>query len=178
MEAVEDPPLEVPSAVVAAGRSTEALYRAHIGDAVRLAYLLEHDMATAEDLAHDAFLRAASRVSQLRSPERFGAYLRRAVLHRALNHRRGAARETARGDRAQAGRPVAHRFTEATDEHLDVLAALRRLPDRQRAVVVLRYWLDLSEKDIAEALACRPGTVKSSLARALERLREVMGDEH
>ncbi len=154
---------------------TAALYRAHVPSAVRLAFLLTGDAASAQDVAHDAFLRAASRLRLMRNQDHFGAYLRRAVVRSVLMRHRSMEREQARAKR------VAHGLAGVVDDpagnasaHFDLVAALRTLPSHQKSALVLRYWLDLSEADIALAMGCRPGTVKSSLSRGLEALRKVL----
>jgi RNA polymerase sigma-70 factor (sigma-E family) len=146
------------------------LYRHHVPAAIRLAFLLTGDAAIAQDLAHEAFLRCASKRASMRSPDRFGAYLRRAVVREVAMRRRAADREYGRLDRASRSRPVTDDVQTATDR-VDLVAALQRLPARQRTAIVLRYWSDLPEAEIARSLGCRPGTVKSSLARGLAALR-------
>lgn len=150
----------------------DALYREHTPGALRLAYLLTGNRALAEDVVHDAFIKVASRVRELRDPEAFGAYFHRAVV----NHVRGAARRKGVADRhlertrAEVARAaVADRPDTETRDQL--WALLQQLPTRQREVVVCRYYLDLSEKETADALRCPPGSVKSSLSRALLALR-------
>lgn len=155
---------------VAAGGGVDGLYKAHIADAVRLAYLITGDSARAEDVAHDAFLRAAGRLGAIRHPDRVGAYLRTTVVRQVLMDRRSDSRERARGERTARAERVDD-STAAAIEHLDLVAALKRLPVRQRAVIVLRYWQDMTEADIARVLRCRPGTVKSALSRGLAALR-------
>jgi RNA polymerase sigma-70 factor (sigma-E family) len=154
---------------------TTALYRAHVPAAVRLAYLLTGDAASAQDVAHDAFLKAAGRVRTLRDPERFAGYLRRTVVRTVLMHRRSAERSRARAERdVRLGGVVDGDPSTSTAARLDVVAALATLPPRQQAALVLRYWLDLPEAEIARVIGCRPGTVKSTLSRGLDALREVV----
>lgn len=156
-------------------RTTTALYRAHVPAAVRLAALLTGDAASAQDVAQDAFLKAATRLRHLDDPDRFAAYLRRTVVRTVLMGNRSAARERGRNERV-----AQHRTTGAVDPaaaastSADLVAALRSLPPSQRAALVLRYWLDLPEAEIAQALRCRPGTVKSTLSRGLDALRKVI----
>lgn len=153
--------------------SVEELYRRHVPDAVRLAYLLTGDHAEAQDVAQDAFLAAAPRFSLLRDPSRFQAYLRRTVVRTVLMRRRSSDRESARIDRSRAGAAdrIAGAHTGVADRVV-LSQALDRLPVRQRAALVLRYWHDLPEREIARVLGCKPGTVKSLLSRALATLRE------
>jgi RNA polymerase sigma-70 factor (sigma-E family) len=153
--------------------NVEELYRCHVPDAVRLAYLLTGDHAAAQDIAQDAFLSAAPRFRLLRDPARFRAYLRRAVVRSVLMRRRSEEREWARIDRSRSGAPDHTSAAHAgVAERLVLADALDRLPVRQRAALVLRYWHDLPEREIARVLGCAPGTVKSLLSRALATLRE------
>jgi RNA polymerase sigma-70 factor (sigma-E family) len=171
LEAAAIPGVEI----MADDSDTTALYRAHIPAAVRLAYLLTNDPATAQDVAHDAFLKAAGRVRTMRDPERFAAYLRRTVVRTVLMQRRSAERSQARAERVVRLGTVDHGDPAlSAADRVDVVAALAALPPRQQAVLVLRYWLDLPEAEIARMIGCRPGTVKSTLSRGLDALREVV----
>jgi RNA polymerase sigma-70 factor (sigma-E family) len=155
-----------PGLLASPARVTD-LYRAHLPGATRLAYLLTGDRAAAEDLAQEAFLRVAARLGALRDDAAFGAYLHRAVVNGARNRARRKALE-----RRHLRPPDIAAYDLPDVGTRDALwAALLRLPHRQRAALVLRYYLDLSEADIAERLRCRPGTVKSTLARGLAALR-------
>lgn len=155
----------------------EALYRQHFPAAVRLAYLLTGDASAAEDLAQDAFLAAAPRLFGLSSPDAFASYLRRTVARGVLMRARGADRESNRWQRAADGSgETTIDQTVGAAVRIDVVTALRRLPVKQRTAVVLRYWADLTEEDIAIVLRCRRGTVKSTLSRALDTLRRDFGD--
>lgn len=159
-----------------------ALYREHYALAVRLAYLLSGDADRAQDLAQDAFVRLFSRPRLLRDPNAFTAYLRRTVTNVCISSHRSATRERTRLERTALATPSDDTTEAAVDgapvSDSALWSAVQRLPARQRAAVVLRYWLDLSERDVAEALRCRPGTVKSLVARALVTLRqEVSLDE-
>lgn len=154
---------------------TEDLYRRHVPDAVRLGTMLTGDAATGQDVAHDAFVKAAAKWTVMRNPDQFGAYLRRTVVRTVLMRRRSVEREDARAVRAHAGVEERERDVGAVvADRLHVADALASLPVRQRAAVVLRYWHDLPEAEIAGILGCAPGTVKSSLARGLDALREVV----
>jgi RNA polymerase sigma-70 factor (sigma-E family) len=141
------------------------LYRDEHADMVRLAYLLTGSQEVAQDLVQDAFVSVHQAWSRVREPR---AYLRRAVVNTCTSHHRRRTR-----DRRARLAPPAPVELEA-DELFDVLADL---PARQRAAVVLRYWHGLDERQIADALACRPGTVGSLLHRAVARLREVIDHE-
>src|SRR4051812_19306206 len=133
------------------GRMAE-LYERHAGAGLRLAYLLTGgDRPAAEDLLHEAFVRCVGRFKHLRVPDAFDAYLRRAVvnlhtsgLRRTKLERAHAARERGAPTRVGSMPDVAARQ--------DLWSALRILPARQRAALVLRYYEDLSERDTAEVL--------------------------
>jgi RNA polymerase sigma-70 factor (sigma-E family) len=136
---------------------------------VRTAYAVSGDLGVAEDAVQTAFAKAYRswrRVSRAESPE---AYVRRMVVNEVLNHHRKA---SARRESARAELPDA--VVAADDPALtrdEVWQAVLHLPPRQRAVLVLRYYEDLSEHEIAEVLGCRPGTVKSQASAALASLR-------
>jgi RNA polymerase sigma-70 factor (sigma-E family) len=137
---------------------------------VRLAYGLTGDVGHAEDVAQAAFARAYAswgRVTRTGDPD---AYLRRIVVNE--NRRRFRKRRVAEdlpGTLPERGAPDA---AEDIDERAALLTALGRLGPRQRAVVVLRFWMDMSEADTAKALNCSVGTVKSQASRALATLRK------
>lgn len=152
--------------MVASPSRVAELYRAHLPSATRLAYLLTGDRATAEDVAQDAFLKAASRIGGLRDEDAFGAYLHRSVVNRVRNRARRLTLERAHATATT----VPYELPDvATRDRL--WRALQSLPHRQRAALVLRFYLDLSEADTAERLGCRPGTVKSAVSRGLAALR-------
>lgn len=142
---------------------------------VRLASLLVDDHGLCEEIVQDAFVEVWRRRDAVRDPDRLPAYLRSAVLNRARSHLRRA--EVRRRDRAQPQRsaPSAETGAVASEEARQVIAALRRLPERQREVLVLRYYLDLTEAEIAATLGISAGSVKThahrgvrALARSLE----------
>jgi RNA polymerase sigma-70 factor (sigma-E family) len=136
---------------------------------VRLAFGLTGDRWAAEDIAQTALARAYvawRRVSRADNPD---AYLRR-ILVNASHHRFRRRRVTEQpGDLPEM--PV-DGPADLVGERAALLAALHQLPPRQRAVVVLRYWQDLTDAQIAATLGCSPGTVRSQLSRALAKLRE------
>jgi RNA polymerase sigma-70 factor (sigma-E family) len=153
--------------LLASAARVEELYRAHLPGATRLAYLLTGDRATAEDVAQDAFLRVAARIGALRDDAAFGAYLHRAVVNGVRNRARRLSLER-RHARTPESAPYDLPDVGTRDE---LWLALQRLPHRQRAALVLRFYLDLSEAETADRLGCRAGTVKSSVARGLAALR-------
>lgn len=151
-------------------RDLEALYRAEHARAVGLAVLLTGDQALGEDLAQEAFVRMAPHVASAEQP---GAYLRTIVINLCRDHgRRGAA---ARHHPAPVA--VAAPAPSLPDDVSAEWEALCGLPERQRHVLVLRYWLDLEPTDIAQLLAIPGATVRSSIRRGLAALKEVLVDE-
>lgn len=142
----------------------------------RLAFLLTGDLESAADLLQSAYAKALprwERISQMASPE---AYLHRVMVNQRTSWwRRSRNREYAVGEipeRAwQSGTPIE---SDLVVESQALLAALRSLPERQRATVVLRYYCDLSEAETADAMSCSVGTVKSNASRGLAHLRAAM----
>ncbi len=139
------------------------LFREDYAKSVRLAHLLTGSNSVAEDLVHEAFARLHRHRGPIDNP---GGYLRCTVVNVCRSWHRSRAREHAHLVRH--GLPTAVLSNDA----LELLDVLRRLSYRQRSVIVLRYWLNLSEAEIAETLGCRPGTVKSLHTRAIEHLRK------
>lgn len=154
--------------------SFEELYRAQRLSMVRLAAFLVDDVALAEDVVHDAFTALHARWHHLRESHKALPYLRRAVVNNSRSVLRR--RRTARAyiwPRPEAT-PGADNNVLAADEHRRLRQALAKLPRRQREVLVLRYWADLSEAEIAATLAVSPGTVKSSASRGLDTLEAAL----
>ncbi len=151
------------------------LYAAHWRSLVRLSVLLVRDVGTAEEVVQDAFVAMHGKWGRLREPDKALAYLRRAVVNRSrsvLRHRGVVARHLAK--EAGRGEPTAPSADEATmdaDRRAAVLDALAALPRRQREVLVLRHYLDLSEAEIADALSISRGAVKSHASRGAAALR-------
>ena len=139
------------------------LYGAQYGPMVRLAHLLTGSDSVAEELVQDAFVRVHGRWDQIDDP---GPYLRTAVVNACRSHHRRRVLE-----RTRRPQPAVEA---AAPPHDEVWDALARLSYRQRAVLVLKFYEDMAERDIAAALGCRPGTVKSLTSRALEELRKVI----
>ena len=146
--------------------SFEELYAAHAPDARRVAYLLVGDRTQAEDLAQEAFVRVLGRFGDLRNPEAFRTYLMRTVVSISKNHFR---RRSLERSHAHATRPPIAETPDCDDELFD---ALRTLPERQRAALVLRYCEDLSEHQTAEILNTSTKAVKSLVTRGLAAMRE------
>lgn len=151
------------------------LYHAHRLRMVRLAVLLVDDLGTAEDVVQDAFT-----ALYRRHGERIGevdnalGYLRTAVVNTARSVLRR--RRTARAwiPPTPADVPSAEASVVLDEAHREVLAALGRLTPRRRQVLVLRYWADLSEAEIAETLGISRGAVKSNASRGLDALERIL----
>jgi RNA polymerase sigma factor (sigma-70 family) len=154
--------------------------RRHQGIAVRTAYVVGGVSAEAEDVAQAAFLKAYLALGRFRRGAPFRPWLLRIVANEAKNRRRWAARHpelelTEAHDRPAAAFPTPEEEAEAADRRRQLLAAVNGLRRGDREVIAYRYFLDLSEAEMAEVMEVAPGTVKSRLARALARLREVLG---
>ncbi len=165
-----------PSTEWDADQAVTHLFGAHYRPMVRLASLLLHERGRAEEVVQDAYVRLHARWHKLRDPDKALAYLRVAVVNgcrSALRHRRvvdahlAASRPPADAPSAESG--ALDLLTQAA-----VLDAIRRLPTRQREAIVLRYYVDLSEAEIAEAMGCSRGAVKSHAARAVAALRPIL----
>ncbi len=154
-----------------ANEAVSQLYAAHYARLVRLGWLLLHDQGAAEELVQDCFVAMHGRWGRLRDPDKAVAYLRSAVVNRsrsALRRRAVAARHQPDPVRTA---PSAEDSVLRREDSGRVLAALDGLSQRQREVLVLRYYLDLSEADIADALSISRGAVKSHSSRGLAALR-------
>jgi RNA polymerase sigma-70 factor (sigma-E family) len=144
---------------------------------VRLATFLCGDREVAEEIVQEAFLGLLRRWSALAGPEAAVGYLRASVVNGTRNlhrHRRVARRHLHIAEPDVA--PAADDALLLAEEHRAVLAALDRLPQRQREVLVLRYWSELGEAEIANALGVPRGTVKSTASRALDALERLVKD--
>ena len=149
------------------------LYELHAARATRLAYLLTGDLHLAQDITQEAFVKLAGRFRHLRSQEAFGPYLSRAVVNLCNDtfRRRKLERAYVQREMSQAEEAMA---PADLDTRSELFGALRVLPDRQRAAIVLRYYEDLSVQQLADVLDCSPGAAKSLLTRGLESLRKHM----
>jgi RNA polymerase sigma-70 factor (sigma-E family) len=159
-----------------ADEAIEQLYAAHWARLVRLSVLLVRDTGTAEEVVQDAFIAVHARWGRLRDPDRALAYLRQAVVNRsrsALRHR-GVVDRHAQREPAPQPAPGADEASLASGRRAAVLAALRGLPRRQREVLALRYYLDLSEADIADTLGISRGSVKAHASRGAAALRDLL----
>jgi RNA polymerase sigma factor (sigma-70 family) len=179
---VEGRPLDEHLLIERARRGDEEAYaelvHAYEGIAFRTAYLLTRSAADAEDAAQDGFVKAWRALGRFRAGAPFRPWLLRIVANEAHNRRRSAGRRAdvalraAAEDPSGGAAPSPEAVLLSAEQREGLLAAVNELPDDQRTVVSLRYFLGLSELEVAEALGLPQGTVKSRTARALERLRE------
>lgn len=145
----------------------EALFRMHWPQAFRAAFLVTHDAAAAEDIAQESFLAAIRTLDRFDRRRPFGPWLHRIVVNRAIDWTR------ARRLRAEVELHESVPAPDPATEGSEALAALARLSPEHRAVIVMRYVLELTPGEIAEALDLPRGTVNSRLRRGLDAL----GDE-
>lgn len=157
-----------------ADEAVTRLFAAHYRPLVRLAALLLADRSMAEELVQDAYVKLHERWSRLRDPDRALGYLRTSVVNaaRSAQRHRGVAERYLARWRPPPDAPSAEAGALGTLEHETVVAALRALPTRQREALVLRYYLDLSESEIADAMGISRGAVKSHAARGIAALRQ------
>ena len=139
---------------------------------VRFAHALSGDRLLGEDLVQDVFVKAHRRWERIDRPE---AYLRSAICRELASRRRRRSHHEQPGDVPDAAAPGG---VDDVVQHDAAWELLRSLPVRQRAVLVLRYWEALPDREIAELLSCSEGTVRSSAARAFSALRRHPGLAH
>lgn len=159
------------------GGELTVLFREYHLDLVRLATMLTGDRSTAEDVVQDSFERVHAARDRLADNGGVGvSYLRTVVINgcRSVHRRRKVARRYEEEVPGEEGQMSAEQEVICAERHREVAAALARLPRRRREVLVLRYYLELSEAEIAETLSISPGTVKSSAARGLATLAKTL----
>ena len=183
---VEGRPLEDAELVERAQRGdTDAygsLVRRHQELAIRVGHLITRQVPEAEDAAQEAFVKAYYGLSRLRPGSSFRAWLLRIVANEARNRRKAAQRRATLLMRASgsgaggSGSPSPEAAALANEQRTVLLTALNRLREDDRLVLAYRFFFDLSEAEMADALGCARGTVKSRLSRALGRLRQSLAD--
>jgi RNA polymerase sigma-70 factor (sigma-E family) len=146
-------------------------YAAKVASVRNVAYLLCGDWHLAEDLAQTAFVKLYRAWSRITTREPLDRYVHRVLVRTYLDERRRPWRRRESPVDPYDGALDLAGSTPSTDERLHLLAALDQVPPRQRAVLVLRYWLDLPVAEAATWLGCSEGTVKSQAARGLDALR-------
>lgn len=159
-----------------ADAAVEALYRAHWDRLVRLSVLLVRDQGTAEEIVQDALVAVHQRWDRLADQHNALAYLRQAVVNRsrsALRHRGVVSRYLAR-QQPPGVAPGADQSVLGDSRRRMVLDALQELPRRQREVLALRFYLELSEAEIADTLGISRGAVKSHASRGAATLRPIL----
>jgi RNA polymerase sigma-70 factor (sigma-E family) len=157
-----------------ADRAVTAIYSEHYRSLVRLAAFLVRDTATAEEVVQDSFVAMHGAWRRLRDTDKALSYLRQSVVNRSrsvLRHRMVVDKNT---PKPPPDMPSAEHGAIIQLERSAVVSALRALPDRQREALVLRYYGDLSEAQIATAMGISRGAVKSHTARAMAALRAVL----
>jgi RNA polymerase sigma-70 factor (sigma-E family) len=152
-----------------------ALYQQHSVGLIRLAFVMLNDRPAAEDVVQEAFCGLYRRWSHLSDPAKSLPYVRSAVL----NGCRSVLRQRSRRDSRVTSEPPAASAEAGAligEEHRAVLAGLRLLAPRQREALVLRFFLDLDEAEIASSMGISRGTVKSTISRGLAALGQLLGD--
>ncbi len=157
----------------------EALVLRYQVQAVQAAYLVVGDYALAEDVAQAAFLRAYERIASFDADRPFGPWFMRLVVNRAVSSA-GGRHDLSFEDYAEEGYdvpspdPGLQEMLEAAETREEILAALDSLSPGQRAAVVMRYFLDMSDAEVSQQLAVPPGTVRRRLHDARQRLRRLL----
>jgi RNA polymerase sigma-70 factor (sigma-E family) len=157
-----------------ADRLVTEIYHGEYKSLVRLAMLLVHDVPTAEEVVQDAFEAMHTAWRRLREKEKALSYLRQAVVNRSRSVLRHRTVVDKNAPKPAPDEPSAEHGALALIERSAVIAALRTLPERQREAVVLRYYADLSEADIAMTMGISRGAVKSHTARAMAALKSIL----
>ena len=183
---MEDRPLEEQELVERARSGDvgayEQLVRRYQDLAVRVAHVVGGSAAEAQDAAQEAFVKAFTALGRFRAGAPFRPWLIRIVSNEAITRARASGRRARLALRAEAaeGRPGDDAVPSpegvalAQELHRELVAAVNRLRPEDRLVIAYRFWFDLSEAEMAEALGCPRGTVKSKLSRALGRLRQAL----
>jgi len=157
-----------------AARAVTAIYTAHYRSLVRLAVLLVRDVATAEEVVQDSFIAMHAAWRRIRDTEKALSYLRQSVVNRSRSVLRHRVVVDKNAPKPAPDMPSAEQGAISLLERAAVIAALRTLPPRQREALVLKYYADLSEAQIAAAMGISRGAVKSHTARGVAALRVVL----
>lgn len=164
--AVDDRP-DIAAALDVASLDVADLYARHRLPLTRLAVLLLGDLASAEDAVQEVFVKLWSRPELLKGVAAPSSYLRTAVVNRARSVQRRRKLEREHTVQETCDVEPAEVTALVPLEHREVLEAVKALPERQRDVLVLRYWADLTEAEIARTLGVTRGTVKSTASRGM-----------
>ena len=164
-------------------RAYESLVRRYQELAYRTACLITGSAADAEDATQEGLVKAWHALDRFRSDAPFRPWLLTIVANEARNRRRSGRRQDDLAMRVAEARPSGDAAPSpeaaalAGERRRTLLAAVARMPERDRLVIAARFFLDLSEAETAEVLGCRRGTVKSRMSRALARLRSALDDD-
>ena len=161
----------------------ETLVACYQAKSVRISFLITQDELAAEDVVQDTFIRITQRIRYFDDKRPFEPYLMQSVVYAALNTARHANKSVPLKDNPSDVEAILSRAAspetqaEAGQLTQEILTALSELSPRQRTVIVQRYYLGMSEKEMADALHSAPGTVKWLLNAARTRLRDLLGSE-
>ena len=158
-------------------REVAALFNKHYTPMCRLAFVILGDAALAEEIVMEALLKTFTGWRRIRDHERAEFYLKRAVVNQCRSRIRRKMVEQKAAALMDRGGAISTWDPSQSDTRRAVWDAVRKLPERQRACVVLRYFEDLPENEIAEVLDCSVGTVKSQLFKARQKLESALGAE-
>ena len=157
-----------------ATRADTAIYSTHYRSLVRLAVLLVRDVATAEEVVQDAFIAMHDAWRRLRDSDKALSYLRQSVVNKSRSVLRHRVVVDRNAPKTAPDMPSAEQGALSLLERSAVISALRKLPPRQREALVLKYYADLSEAQIASTMGISRGAVKSHTARGMASLRTVL----
>ncbi len=157
-----------------ATRAVTAIYSTHYRSLVRLAALLVRDVATAEEVVQDSFIAMHDAWRRLRDNEKALSYLRQSVVNRSRSVLRHRVVVDRNAPKVAPDMPSAEQGALSLLDRSAVISALRSLPPRQREALVLKYYADLSEAQIAASMGISRGAVKSHTARGMASLRSVL----
>jgi RNA polymerase sigma-70 factor (ECF subfamily) len=159
----------------------EGLVMLYQGQALRVAYLTTRDYALAEDVVQASFLRAYERIDQFDSARPFGPWFLRSVINRAISAARslpGQSLDLQADDEMELPSPDPGllEMLESAETKSEILSALDKLPPKERAAIVMRYYLDWDDAEVSQRLSVPPGTVRRRLHDARRRLRRLLPD--
>ena len=157
-----------------ATQAVTEIYNTHYRSLVRLAVLLVRDVATAEEVVQDSFVAMHSASRRLRDSDKALSYLRQSVVNRSRSVLRHRVVVDRNAPKPAPDMPSAEQGALSLLERSAVISALRTLPQRQREALVLKYYADLSEAQIAATMGISQGAVKSHTARGMASLRAVL----
>jgi RNA polymerase sigma-70 factor (sigma-E family) len=173
-----DVPVSVQRHTEARGQEPDGLvvdlFRTEGARLVSLARFFVDDRTAAEDVVQESFIRLARAIGRIEDPAKAAAYLRSIVINLARDHNRRGLVSFRHRPPAQPDEPSAEESAAANESRAEVIAALRKLPHRQRNCVVLRYYLDLSVDEIAETLGIGRNSVKTHLQRGLRTMKTAL----